>query len=59
VATLNKATPASLEQKDVRDRLFNSGVEVRTMGLDAFAKCCASEMQKRAKVVQASGARAD
>lgn len=59
VATLNKATLATLEQKDVRDRLFNSGVEVRTMGPEEFAKYCASEMQKWAKVVQASGARAD
>lgn len=59
VATLNKATLASLEQKDVRDRLLSSGVEVRTMGPEEFAKYCASEMQKWAKVVQASGARAD
>ena len=59
IATLNKATLASLEQKDVRDRLFSSGVEVRTMGPEEFAKYCASEMQKWAKVVQAAGARAD
>jgi tripartite-type tricarboxylate transporter receptor subunit TctC len=59
VATLNKATLSVLEQKDVRDRLFYSGVEVRTMGPEEFAKYCASEMQKWAKVVHASGARAD
>lgn len=59
IATLNKATLASLEQKDVRERLFNSGVEVRTMGPEEFARYCASETQKWAKVVQAAGARAD
>ena len=59
IATLHKATLSSLEQKDVRERLFNSGVEVRTMGPEEFARYCASETQKWAKVVQASGARAD
>jgi tripartite-type tricarboxylate transporter receptor subunit TctC len=59
IATLNKATLATLDQKEVRERLFNSGVEVRTMGPEAFAKYCASETLKWAKVVQASGARAD
>ncbi len=58
VATLNKATLASLEQKDVRERLFNSGVEVRTMGPDEFARYTETEIQKWAKVVKASGARA-
>ena len=58
IATLNKATLASLEQKDVRDRLFSSGVEVRTMGPEEFAKYTESEIQKWAKVVKASGARA-
>ena len=48
-----------LEQKDVRERLFNSGVEVRTMGPEEFAKYCASEMQKWAKVVQAAGVKLD
>jgi tripartite-type tricarboxylate transporter receptor subunit TctC len=48
-----------LEQKEVRERLFNSGVEVRSMGPEDFVEYCASEMQKWAKVMQAAGARAD
>lgn len=59
VATLNKATLSSLEQKDVRDRLFNSGVEVRTMGPEEFVKYIESETIKWAKVIKASGARAE
>lgn len=58
VATLNKATLDSLAQQDVKTRLFNSGVEVRTMGPEEFAKYTESEIQKWAKVVKASGARA-
>ena len=56
VATLHKATLASLEQKDVRDRLANSGVEVRTLGPEEFAKYTESETIKWAKVIKASGA---
>jgi tripartite-type tricarboxylate transporter receptor subunit TctC len=59
VATLNKVTLATLEQKDVKDRLFNAGVEVRTMGPEEFTKFTETEIQKWAKVVKASGARAD
>ena len=58
VTTIHKAAMASLEQKDVRERLFNSGVEVRTLGPEEFAKYTDSEIQKWAKVVKASGARA-
>ena len=59
VATINKTALASLGQQDVKDRLFNSGVEVRTMGPEEFARYIESEIQKWAKVVKASGARAD
>ena len=59
VATLNKVTLASLAQDDVKKRLFNSGVEVRTMGPEDFARYTETEIQKWAKVVKASGARAD
>ncbi len=59
VATINKNTLASLEQKDVRERLFNSGVDVRAMGPEEFVKYTESEIQKWAKVIKASGARAD
>ena len=58
VATINKVTLASLGQEDVKMRLFNSGVEVRTMGPEEFAKYTETEIQKWAKVVKASGARA-
>jgi tripartite-type tricarboxylate transporter receptor subunit TctC len=59
VATLNKAALSALEDADVRKRLFNAGVEIRTSSPEDFARYIASEMQKWAKVVKASGARAD
>lgn len=59
VGTLHKAAMASLEQKDVRERLFNSGVEVRTLAPDEFAKYSENEIAKWARVIKASGARAD
>ena len=58
VATINKAALDSLGQQDVKTRLFNSGVEVRTLGPEEFAKYTESEIAKWAKVVKASGARA-
>ena len=59
VATIHKVTLATLAQEDVKTRLFNSGVEVRTMGPEEFAKYTDTEIVKWAKVVKASGARAD
>ena len=59
VSTLSKAVLAVLAEKEVRDRLFASGVEVRPLGPEAFAKLIESEMTKWAQVVKASGARAD
>ena len=58
VASLNKATLDSVGQQDVKARLFNAGVEVRTMGPEEFARYTETEIQKWAKVVKASGARA-
>lgn len=58
VATLNKVALDSLGQQDVKTRLFHSGVQVRTMGPEEFAQYTESEIQKWAKVVKASGARA-
>ncbi len=58
VATIYKVALASLGQQDVKTRLFNSGVEVRTLGPEEFAKYTESEIAKWAKVVKASGARA-
>ena len=59
VAALSKATLAALEDPGVKTRLFNAGVEIRTSTPQEFAAYIASEMQKWAKVVKASGARAD
>jgi tripartite-type tricarboxylate transporter receptor subunit TctC len=59
VDTLAKATLSSLETKEVKDRLFASGVEIRPAGAEVFAKLIKSEMEKWAKVVKESGARAD
>jgi len=59
VTTINKTTLAALGQPEVKKRLFNSGVEVRTLDPDEFARYIASEMQRWAKVVKASGARVD
>jgi len=59
VATLSKAALSALEDAEVRKRLFNAGVEIRTSSPEDFARYIESEMQKWAKVVRASGARAD
>ncbi|HKA38357.1 MAG TPA: tripartite tricarboxylate transporter substrate binding protein [Burkholderiales bacterium] len=59
VAALNKATLSSLEDADVRKRLFNAGVEIRTSTPDEFARYIDSEMQKWAKVVRESGAKVE
>jgi tripartite-type tricarboxylate transporter receptor subunit TctC len=59
VAALNKTSLATLGQPDVKKRLFNSGVDVRPLGPDEFARYITSEMQRWAKVVKASGARVD
>lgn len=59
ITTINKVTLATLGQQDVKNRLFAAGVEVRTMESEGFAKYTESEIQKWAKVVKASGARAD
>ena len=58
-ATLTKASLQALETKEVRDRLFASGVEVRAGMPQEFAKLIKSEMEKWARVVKESGARAD
>jgi tripartite-type tricarboxylate transporter receptor subunit TctC len=59
VAALSKASLASLEDAEVKKRLFNAGVEIRTSTPEEFSRYIGSEMQKWEKVVKASGARAD
>jgi tripartite-type tricarboxylate transporter receptor subunit TctC len=59
VDALASATLLSLETKEVKDRLFASGVEIRSASAEAFAKLIKLEMEKWAKVVKASGARVD
>ena len=59
VASLSKAALSSLEDAEVRKRLFNAGVEIRTSSPQDFARYIASEMRKWEKVVKASGAKVD
>ena len=59
VETLSRAAIASLKTREVQDRLFASGVEVRPGTPEEFARLIRSEMDKWAKVVKASGAKAD
>jgi tripartite-type tricarboxylate transporter receptor subunit TctC len=59
VATLSKAALSSLQTKEVKDRLFASGVEIRPGTAEELAKLIRSELEKWAKVVKASGAKVD
>jgi len=59
VTAIHSATLAALNAQEVKERLFNSGVEVRTSSPQELAALIESEMQKWAKVVKASGARVD
>jgi tripartite-type tricarboxylate transporter receptor subunit TctC len=59
VTALSNAALGSLQTQEVKDRLFASGVEVRPMQADEFARLIDSEIKKWAQVVKASGARAD
>lgn len=59
VAALNEAATAALGTPEVKNRLFASGVEVRTSTPEQFAVFIKTEMEKWARVVKASGAKAD
>jgi tripartite-type tricarboxylate transporter receptor subunit TctC len=59
VSALSNAALASLQTQEVKDRLFASGVEVRPMPPDEFARLIDSEIKKWAQVVKASGAKVD
>jgi tripartite-type tricarboxylate transporter receptor subunit TctC len=57
VTTIYKSTLAALGQADVAKRLFNSGVEIRTLAPEEYVRFNVTEIDKWAKVVKASGAR--
>ena len=59
VATLSKAAFSALETREVKDRLAASGVDIHPLGPPEFAKLIRSDMEKWAKVVKESGAKAD
>jgi tripartite-type tricarboxylate transporter receptor subunit TctC len=59
VAAISKVSFATLGTKEVQDRLFASGVEVHPADAAAFSKLIRSEIDKWAKVVKDSGAKAD
>jgi tripartite-type tricarboxylate transporter receptor subunit TctC len=59
VSALSNAALASLQMQEVKSRLFASGVELRPMPPDEFARLIDSEIKKWAQVVKASGARVD
>src|SRR5258706_4448028 len=59
VTALSNAALASLQTQEVKDRLFASGVEVRTMPPDEIARFIDTAIKKWAQVVKASGARVD
>jgi tripartite-type tricarboxylate transporter receptor subunit TctC len=59
VAVLNNTALAALNTQEVKNRLFASGVEVRTSTPEQFARLIESEMRKWAKVVKDSGAKVD
>jgi tripartite-type tricarboxylate transporter receptor subunit TctC len=56
---LSNAALASLQTQEVKDRLFASGVELRPMPPDEFARLIDVEIKKWAQVVKASGAKVD
>jgi tripartite-type tricarboxylate transporter receptor subunit TctC len=59
VTVLNNTALAALNTQEVKNRLFASGVEVRTSTPEEFARLIESEMRKWAKVVKDSGAKVD
>jgi tripartite-type tricarboxylate transporter receptor subunit TctC len=59
LATLSRTSLAVLDTKEAKDRLFASGVEVRPGTPEEFTKLIRSEMEKWAKVVKDSGAKAN
>jgi tripartite-type tricarboxylate transporter receptor subunit TctC len=59
VARLNGEIRKLMEAEDVRERLSGVGAEVETTSAEEFGRIIRSEIGRWAKVVKASGARAD
>ena len=59
VTTLAKVALSSLETKEVKDRLFASGVEIRTANADEFGAFIKSEFDKWSKVIKSAGMKVD
>jgi tripartite-type tricarboxylate transporter receptor subunit TctC len=59
VARLEKVTLAALETKEVKDRLFASGVELRPGTSGELGALIKSEIEKWARIVKESGVKAD
>ena len=59
VARLSKASLGTLETKEVKDRLFASGVEVRTGSPDEFLSLIKSEIDKWGPIIKKAGVYAD
>jgi tripartite-type tricarboxylate transporter receptor subunit TctC len=58
-ATLTKATLSSLETKEVKDRLFASGVEIRPASAEELGNLIKTEVVKWAKVIKDAGLKVD
>jgi tripartite-type tricarboxylate transporter receptor subunit TctC len=59
VTVLSKAAASALGTQEVKDRLFASGVEIRTSTPAEFTQFIESEIRKWAQVVKASGAKVE
>ena len=59
LAALEKSTLSALETREVKDRLFASGVELRPGKSEELGALIKSEIEKWARIVKESGVKAD